>query len=181
MSTRSSSIPVACLVLGLTAGVAFADGPNLGKPITPADIAGWDISIQPDGTGLPPGAGTPAQGASIYAEKCAQCHGPDGKGGVAGVAASPLVGDVPITDISAAMKRIANFWPYATTLFDYIRRAMPWQQPKSLTNDEVYALTAYILAQNKLIGENDTINAETLPKVRMPNRDGFIVRFPDAM
>ena len=87
----------------------------------------------------------------------------------------------PITDISAAMKRIANFWPYATTLFDYIRRAMPWQQPRSLTDQEVYALTAYILAQNKLIGENDTINAETLPKVRMPNRDGFVVRFPDAM
>jgi len=181
MSTRSGSIPVACLALGLTAGAAFADGPNLGKPISPADIAGWDISIQPDGTGLPPGAGTPAQGAPIYAEKCAQCHGPDGKGGVAGVAASPLVGDAPITDISAAMKRIANFWPYATTLFDYIRRAMPWQQPRSLTDQEVYALTAYILAQNKLIGENDTINAETLPKVRMPNRDGFIVRFPDAM
>ena len=79
------------------------------------------------------------------------------------------------------MKTIANFWPYATKLFDYIRRAMPWQQPRSLTDQEVYALTAYILAQNKLIGENDTINAETLPKVRMPNRDGFVVRFPDAM
>ena len=95
--------------------------------------------------------------------------------------AAPLVGGEPITDISAAMKRIANFWPYATTLFDYTRRAMPWQQPMTLANDEVYALTAYILAQNKLIGENDTMNAETLPKVKMPNRDGFIVRFPDAM
>jgi cytochrome c len=178
---RSGAIRAVWPALFLTAGAAFADGPNLGKPVDQADIAAWDISIQPDGTGLPPGAGTPADGASIYAEKCAQCHGPDGKGGVAGVAASPLVGGEPITDISAAMKRIANFWPYATTLFDYIRRAMPWQQPKSLTNDEVYALTAYILAQNKLIGENDTINAETLPKVRMPNRDGFIVRFPDAM
>ena len=100
---------------------------------------------------------------------------------VAGVTAAPLVGGEPITDISAAMKRIANFWPYATTLFDYTRRAMPWQQPMTLANDEVYALTAYILAQNKLIGENDTMNAETLPKVKMPNRDGFIVRFPDAM
>jgi cytochrome c len=95
--------------------------------------------------------------------------------------ASPLVGGGPITDISASMKTIANFWPYATTLFDYIRRAMPWQQPMTLANDEVYALTDYILAQNKLIGEDDTINAQTLPKVRMPNRDGFIVRFPDAM
>ena len=169
------------LTLCLAAGAASAEGPNLGKPIDAAAIAAWDISIQPDGTGLPPGAGTPAQGARIYAEKCAQCHGPDGKGGVAGVTASPLVGGGPITDISASMKTIANFWPYAPTLFDYIRRAMPWQQPMTLTNDEVYALTAYILAQNKLIGENETMNAQTLPKVKMPNRDGFIVRFPDAM
>ena len=181
MSTRSGSIPVACLLLGLTAGVAFADATNLGEPINGAEIAAWDISILPDGTGLPPGAGTPAQGVAIFAEKCAQCHGPDGRGGVAGVTAAPLVSAAPITDISASMKTIANFWPYATKLFDYIRRAMPWQQPRSLTDQEVYALTAYILAQNKLIGENDTINAETLPKVRMPNRDGFVVRFPDAM
>src|SRR6516165_358467 len=181
MSTRSGLIPAAGLALSLAAGAGLAEAPNFGKPIDPAYVAAWDISIAPDGTGLPPSAGTSAQGARIYAEKCAQCHGPDGKGGVQGVAASPLVGSEPITDISAAMKRIANFWPYATTLFDYIRRAMPWQQPRSLTDQEVYALTAYILAQNKLIGENDTINAETLPKVRMPNRDGFIVRFPDAM
>jgi len=87
----------------------------------------------------------------------------------------------PITDISAATKRIANFWPYPTTVFDYVRRSMPWQQPMTLANDEVYALSAYILAQNKLIGENEAMNAETLPKVKMPNRDGFIVRFPDAL
>jgi len=178
---RSGVISAVWLGLGLAAATASAEGPNLGKPLDAADIAAWDISVYPDGTGLPPGAGTPAQGARIYAEKCAQCHGPDGKGGVAGVTASPLVGGGPITDISASMKTIANFWPYAPTLFDYIRRAMPWQQPMTLTNDEVYALTAYILAQNKLIGENDTMNAQTLPKVKMPNRDGFIVRFPDAM
>jgi S-disulfanyl-L-cysteine oxidoreductase SoxD len=181
MSTRNGVIPAGCLALCLAAGVAEAEGPSLGKPIDPADIGAWDISIQPDGTGLPPGAGTPAQGARIYTEKCAQCHGPDGKGGVAGVTASPLVGGGAITDISASMKTIANFWPYSTTLFDYIRRAMPWQQPMTLTNDEVYALTAYILALNKLIAENDTMDAQTLPKVRMPNRDGFIVRFPHAM
>jgi S-disulfanyl-L-cysteine oxidoreductase SoxD len=181
MFTPSGMISAACLALCLAAGAASAEGPNLGKPIDPADIGPWDISVQPDGAGLPPGAGTPAQGARIYAEKCAQCHGPEGKGGVAGVTAAPLVGGGPITDISASMKTIANFWPYATTLFDYIRRAMPWQQPMTLANDEVYALTAYILALNKLIGENDTMNAETLPKVRMPNRDGFIIRFPDAM
>jgi S-disulfanyl-L-cysteine oxidoreductase SoxD len=181
MPTRSGVVSAVWSALLLAAGAAFAEAPNLGKPIGPADIIAWDISIQPDGTGLPPGAGTPAQGARIYAEKCAQCHGPDGKGGVAGVTAAPLVGGGPITDISAVMKTIANFWPYAPTLFDYIRRAMPWQQPMTLANDEVYSLTAYILAANKLIGENDTINAQTLPKVQMPNRDGFIIRFPDAM
>jgi cytochrome c len=78
-------------------------------------------------------------------------------------------------------KTIANFWPYATTLFDFIRRAMPFQQPRSLSDDEVYALTAYILALNKLIGEQDEMNAQTLPKVKMPNRDGFIPRFPEKM
>ena len=181
MSMLSAMIPTLGLALFVVAGPALADGPNLGKPIDAADSAAWDISVLQDGTGLPPGAGTPAQGARIYAEKCAQCHGPEGKGGVAGVTAAPLIGTEPINDIAAAMKRIGNFWPYATTLFDYTRRAMPWQQPMTLANDEVYALTAYILAQNKLIGENDAMNAESLPKVKMPNRDGFIVRFPDAM
>jgi cytochrome c len=181
MFMRSATIPAVGLALCLATRAVAAEGPNLGKPVDQADIAAWDISIAPDGTGLPLGAGTPPQGARIYAEKCTQCHGEDGKGGVAGVGAVPLVGSEPITDISAAMKRIANFWPYATTLFDYIRRAMPWQQPRSLTNDEVYALTAFILAQNKLIGENDAMNAQTLPMVKMPNQGGFIVRFPDAM
>jgi cytochrome c len=181
MFTRSGVTSAVGLALCLTTGAVAGERPNLGKPLDAANIAAWDISIAPDGTGLPPGAGTSAQGAGIYAEKCAQCHGPDGKGGVQGVTAPPLVGSEPITDISAAMKRIANFWPYATTLFDYIRRAMPWQQPRSLTNDEVYALTAFILAQNKLIGENDVMNTQTLPMVKMPNRDGFIIRFPEAM
>src|SRR6516225_6848979 len=179
MPTRSGIIPAVWLALSLAGAAAAGEGPNLGKPIDAAAIAAWDISIQPDGTGLPPGAGTPAAGARIYAEMCAQCHGPDGRGGVAGVTAAPLAGGGPITDISARMKTIANFWPYATTLFDYIRRAMPWQQPRTLSNDEVYALTAYILSLNKLIGENEAMDAQTLPKVRMPNRNGFIPRFPD--
>jgi S-disulfanyl-L-cysteine oxidoreductase SoxD len=149
-----------------------------------ADIVASDISIQPDGSGLPPGSGTAVQGTSIFAEKCGSCHGPEGKGGITSVTAAPLpplIGGDPITDISAVMKRIANFWPHSMTLFDYIRRAMTWQQPMTLSSGEVYALTAYILALNKLIGENDTMNAQTQPKVKMPNRDGFIVRFPDAI
>jgi len=91
-----------------------------------------------------------------------------------------VVGGGPIDRIDAT-KTITNFWGYSTTVFDFIRRAMPWQQPRSLTDNEVYALTAFILAQNKLIGEDDSMNAETLPKVRMPNRDGFIIRFPDKI
>src|SRR5215831_4237839 len=179
MSTPSLEASAISLALVLCAGTALAQGPNLGHPADPAEIAAWDISIQPDGTGLPAGSGTPAEGAKIYAAKCAQCHGQDGKGGA--VSPTPLVGGGPITDISASIKTISNFWPYSTTVFDYIRRAMPWQQPMTLTNDEVYALTAYILAANKLIGENDTLNVQTLPKVRMPNRDGFIIRFPDLI
>jgi S-disulfanyl-L-cysteine oxidoreductase SoxD len=174
MFMRKHLIFAAALACGSSA--AFAQAPNLGKPIDPAEIAAWDISILPDGTGLPAGGGTPAQGAPIYAQKCAMCHGIDGKGGVN----AAVVGGGPIKDMESA-KTIANFWPYATTVFDYIRRAMPWQQPRSLTNDEVYALTAYILALNKLIGENDEMNAKTLPKVKMPNRDGFIIRFPDKL
>jgi S-disulfanyl-L-cysteine oxidoreductase SoxD len=132
----------------------------------------------PDGTGLPPGSGTPAQGARIYAEKCVACHDENGKHRFG---LSPLWGGGKITDISAGMKTIENFLPYATTVFDLIRRGMPWTQPRSLTSDEVYALTAFILAKNKLIGETDIMNAETLPKVQMPNRNGFITRFPDKI
>ena len=166
MSTRS-----AVLVAALAAMPAFAQG--LGQPISESDVKPWDISILPDGTGLPPGSGTPEQGARVYAEKCVACHGEAGKGGVA----APLVGGPPIKAINTP-KTIANFWGYSTTVFDFIRRAMPFQQPRSLTDDEVYALTAYILAQNKLIGEKDVMNAQTLPKVTMPNQANFIVVYP---
>jgi S-disulfanyl-L-cysteine oxidoreductase SoxD len=164
------------VVLVLCASSAFAQTPSLGKPLTPAEIAAWDINILPDGTGLPAGSGTPADGARIYSAKCSMCHGESGKGG----SNAKLVGRDPIKDMESE-KTIANFWPFATTLFDYIRRAMPWRQPRSLSNDEVYALTAYILSLNKLIGENEMMNAQTLPKVRMPNRDGFVIRFPDRL
>ena len=174
MSTRKL---IGAAALLLAAGAALAESPNLGKRLTADEIAPWDISVLPDGSGLPPGSGTPAQSALVYAQKCAACHGEKGQGGIS----AALVGGAPLTTISAAQKRIANFFPYSTTVFDFIRRAMPWQQPRTLSNDEVYALTAYIFAQNKLIGETETMNAETLHRVRMPNRDGFIVRFPEKM
>jgi S-disulfanyl-L-cysteine oxidoreductase SoxD len=178
MSMPRRALSVIAVAVTVAAGSAFAETPHLGKPISEADISAWDISIQPDGTGLPKGSGTSAQGAVIFAEKCAACHGDNGKGG--GPAAA-LVDDRPLAGISAASKTIRNFWPYATTVFDFIRRAMPFPSPRSLTDDEVYALTAYILAQNKLIGETEAMNAETLPKVKMPNRDNFIIRFPDRI
>src|SRR5690348_3550454 len=161
----------------VVAGTAMAaDLPNLGKPIDPKDIAPWDISIMPDGTGLPPGSGTPAQGAPIFAQKCAMCHGENGKGGIA----APVTNFAPKASLDGG-KSIGNFWPYATTVFDFIRRAMPYNKPHSLTDQEVYALTAYVLRLNNLIGENDVIDAMTLPKVKMPNRDNFIIRFPERI
>ncbi len=177
MSTPKRILLAASLLLATTAGVSLAETPHLGKPLDEAAIANWDISILPDGTGLPKGSGTSAQGAVVFAEKCAACHGDNGKGGVA----AALVNDRKLAGISASQKTIKNFWPYATTIFDFIRRAMPFTAPRSLSDDEVYALTAYILAENKLIDANDTMNAETLPKVKMPNRDNFIIRFPDRI
>ena len=165
-------VALGALVLGSTVSAQ-----NLGTPISEAEIAPWDISILPDGTGLPPGSGMPSEGARIFAAKCSVCHGENGKGGLA----AAIAGGGPLTAGIETTKTIANFWPYATTLFDFTRRAMPWPRPRSLTNDEVYALTAYMLSLNKIVGEDAVMNAQTLPKVRMPNRDGFIVRFPERM
>ena len=177
MCTRRSACAAILAASAIYTSGVFAQSPNLGQRTSEADVAAWDISILPDGTGLPPGSGTPEQGAQIFAAKCALCHGPEAKGGTN----AGLVGGAPLTNGIDTAKTIANFWPFATTLFDFTRRAMPWQQPRSLTNDEVYALTAYILSLNKIIGPTDVMNAQSLPKVRMPNRDGFIVRFPEKM
>jgi S-disulfanyl-L-cysteine oxidoreductase SoxD len=169
MSTAKRFVLV--IPLALVAGIALAtDGPGLGKPISEADLAKWDISVPPDGKGLPSGSGTPAQGAAVYAQKCEVCHGKDGVGGTNAALANPP---------GKSDRTMALYVPNATTIFDFTRRAMPWPQPKTLANDEVYALTAFILARNKIIGENDVMNAETLPKVAMPNRDGFVSRYPE--
>jgi cytochrome c len=175
MSMRNALLAAALLALGSTTALA-QQGPNLGQPITEADVGAWNLNAMPDGTGFPPGSGTPEQGKPLYAQKCAACHGEGGKGGVN----AALVGNPPLSAIDAP-KTIANFWGYSSTVFDFIRRAMPWMQPRSLTNDEVYAITAYILAENKLIGPTDVMNAQTLPKVKMPNAENFIIRFPDRI
>jgi S-disulfanyl-L-cysteine oxidoreductase SoxD len=152
-------------------GAALAESPGLGKIASPEEIASWDISIGPDGAGLPPGSGTPQQGEQVYLAKCVGCHGEKG----AGKPNDQLVGGQgSLGPGQAPVKTVGSFWPYATTLFDYIRRAMPLNESKSLRDEEVYAVVAYILLLNGVIGESDTIDAQTLPKVRMPNRDGFV-------
>jgi len=173
MSTRRLLAAAMAIALAL-ALPAHAEGPGLGRPATPAEIAAWDISIAPDGTGLPPGSGTPQQGAVIFAEKCAGCHGEKG----AGKPNDQLVGGIGSLTGDAPVKTVGSFWPYATTLFDYVRRAMPLTASKSLTNDEVYAICGYLLQLNGIISENDTMDAHSLPRVRMPNRDGFVTFSP---
>lgn len=142
---------------------------GFGKPATAAQIARLDVDVRPDGAGLPAGSGTAKQGAVLFAAKCAACHGTGGVGGPNGslVMTAPAPG-------KRAEKIIGNYWPYATTVFDYIRRAMPFNQPGSLTNEEVYALTAYLLTANKLLDEKTVLTAQTLPRVVMPAQPRFV-------
>jgi S-disulfanyl-L-cysteine oxidoreductase SoxD len=177
MSTRKL-FAATLVVLGV--GAAFAESPKLGRPISEADVKTWDIEVLPNGTGLPAGQGTPAEGSKVFAEKCAACHGDQAKGGVAPFYPA-LVGGAPLTNGIETPKTIANYYAYATTIFDYIRRAMPFNAPRTLSDNDVYALTAYILSLNKLIGENDVMDAKTLPQVKMPNRDNFIMPYPDRI
>lgn len=174
MRTRNRLALGAAMLIAATSTPAFTQTAQFGQPISPADVTPWDIEITPSGAGLPPGRGTVAQGEAVYAAKCQACHGEKGAGQpndrLVGGKGSLAAGQAPV-------KTVGSYWPYATTLFDYIRRAMPWPAPKSLTNDEVYAVSAYILNLNGIIGPNDVMDAQTLPKVAMPNKDGFVV-FP---
>jgi len=167
---------VAFTLSGL-AHAADAGRLGIGHAATPAEIAGWDIDVRADGQGLPAGHGSVREGEAIYAQACAGCHGAKGEG----KPADPLAGGFGTLATATPVRTVGSYWPYATTLFDFIRRAMPFTAPRSLTDQEVYALVAYLLAANKLIGEDDEMNATTLPKVRMPNRDNFVVQFPDRI
>jgi mono/diheme cytochrome c family protein len=158
-------------------GAAAAGAPSLGQSISEADIKAWDIDALPDGSNLPPGSGTAAQGAPIYAQKCAMCHGDNGVNPKPGY--SPMVGLKEFKTIDAP--KTVTYYEHATTIFDITKRAMPFQMPRTLTDNEVYALTAYILSLNKLIGETDVMNKDTLPKVKMPNAGKFIIRFPERI
>jgi cytochrome c len=143
---------------------------EFGRTATPEEINLWDIDVRPDGTGLPEGSGTVAQGKSVYTDNCAACHGVNGQGGIK----DRLVGGQGTLASDKPIKTVGSFWPYATTLFDYIHRAMPYQAAGSLSVDDYYALTAYILSLNGILPPDGKLDKETLPKVKMPNRDGFI-------
>lgn len=145
-------------------------GFGLGHPASESDIAQWNIDVSPDGQGLPPGQGTVKQGAQLYAMKCAACHGPTGKEGPNDV----LVGGQGSLQTAKPLKTIGSYWPYATTLYDYLRRAMPFTAPQSLKPDEIYALVAWLLNQNQIIAEDTILDAHSLSKIEMPNRKGFI-------
>jgi len=171
---------VAGLVLALVVGGSCRgeDGApyGFGKAATPADVSAWDIDVMPDGTGLPPGSGTAPQGAAIYAHKCAACHGPTGTEGPS----ERLVGRDPRQGFRFGsdprlVRTIGNYWPYATTLYDYVNRAMPLNAPGSLKPDEVYSLVAFLLWRNEIVADTAVMNARTLPRVVMPARDRFVV------
>ncbi|HZN99990.1 MAG TPA: cytochrome c [Burkholderiales bacterium] len=149
------------------------DKPRFGKPISEADVAAWNIDIRTsDGQGLPAGSGSVSQGQQVYAAKCAACHGADAKGGpVYGT----MVGGIGSFKGSPRVLTPGSMYPYAPILFDYIRRSMPMDRPQTLSNDEVYALSAYLLNLNGLVPANAVMNAQSLPQVQMPNRDGFLL------
>lgn len=178
MCTRNFALGALCLGLAAVALTPQARAQaqtrySFGTPATAQDLAPF-FAIPADGKGLPTGSGTPAQGAKVYAENCALCHGAHLEGNPAkGLGGDKLIGGRGTLATAAPVKTVESYWPYATTLFDYVKRAMPFSSPGSLTDDQVYAVVAYILSEAKIIGPSDVMNASTLPKVEMPNRNGF--------
>jgi len=175
----SSALLLLCFASGHAARAEEAprpqDSPRLGAPASEADIARVYWSTSPDGSNLPPGRGTAVEGERLYAEHCVSCHGEGGAGGVSPV----LVGGVGSLAGEQPQKTLGSYWPYSTTVFDYIRRAMPFTAPMSLSSDEYYALTAYLLQLNGIIPKDQVIDAESLPQVQMPNREGFVLAYPE--
>jgi cytochrome c len=158
-------------LLAVVASAADIAPPKLGRAATADEVAKVDISIPPDGKGLPAGSGTVSQGTQVYAQKCEACHGANGAGTPSG---DRLTGGIGTLASANPIKTVSSYWPYATTLFDYIRRAMPVTNPQSLQNDEVYAVTAYILSIDNIVPKDAKLDATSLPKVQMPNRAGFV-------
>ena len=166
--------------------VALAQTPtyNMGRTASQEEIRAWDISIGPEGKELPPGSGTAKEGAQVYAQKCASCHGPTGaEGGSSGDPgrpfSPPLVGGQGTLNTPKPLRTVESYWPFATTVWDYINRGMPRRQEGSLSANEVYAVTAYLFYKSGLIQEGDVLDAQNLPKIPMPNRNGFIPAKPE--
>lgn len=168
ISTRALAGAFLCLAAPLA--LAAQEGPRLGAPASASDIAAWSLDAFPDGRGLPSGKGNAVAGAAVYERHCVACHGAKGTGGSGG----ELVGGKHGLKDASPDKTIGNYWPYATTLFDFVRRAMPLNAPGSLSDDEVYAVCAYLLYLEGIVPENAEMNAATLPRLEMPNRAGFV-------
>ncbi len=159
----------------LAVGVSRAGEPyGIGRPATPQEIAGWDIDVSPSGAGLPPGRGDAREGEALFADKCASCHGARGEG----KPMDALVGGAGTLREKKPDKTVGSYWPYATTLFDYVRRAMPLNAPQSLTPDQVYAVSAYVLFLNGIVAQDTTLDQDNLAKINMPNRNGFVSAYP---
>jgi cytochrome c len=153
-------------------GITLAPQPfGIGRPVTADELKGWDIAVRPDGHGLPPGKGSVKEGEALFQERCAACHGEFGEGKDRWPAL--IGGSGKLTD-DDPKKGVGNYWPFATTLFDYIRRAMPFGNAQSLTDDEVYAITAYVLHLNDVLKEDAVLDRDSLVKIRLPNADNFV-------
>ena len=176
MSMREICCGVACLGVALPlAALGQMPQPHYGFGASASqDELARFFAIPPDGAGLPPGSGSAGQGAKVYADKCAACHGAQLEGNPAkGIGGDKLIGGRGTLASKTPIKTVESYWPYATTLFDYVKRTMPFNAPGSLSNDEVYSVVAYILSEAEMIKATDRMNATMLPKVVMPNRDGF--------
>jgi cytochrome c len=167
----SSGLLFNALVLSGARAMAQSPKYKVGRAPTAEEIKAWDISIPPDGTGLPAGQGTPEEGAKVYQARCQECHGAEAKGGDE----AALIGGHDTLATAKPLKTATGYWPYATTLFDYTRRAMPFKDPGLLSDNQVYAVVAYLLSLDGIIEKDAVMNAETLPKVKMPNRDAFVL------
>src|SRR3982074_1913401 len=171
MPTRELCIAAFAVLALAGATRAQAQGSyGIGRIATPAEIAGWNIDVDRDGNNLPPGSGSVGHGHEIFDQQCAACHGAKGEGGIG----DQLVGGQGTLAIARPVRTVGSYWPYAPTLFDYIRRAMPQNAPQSLSNDDVYAVSAYILNLNGLFAADATLDAKTLRAIKMPNRNMFV-------